>query len=262
MGALHAGHLTLIARSAAENESTVVSIFVNPAQFGSSADLSRYPRDLETDVAKAESAGANVMYVPDVSTIYPPGFSTWVEPGALADRWEGLSRPGHFRGVATIVTILLNSIQPDRSYFGEKDFQQLQVIRRMHQDLRLPGRVVASPTVRALDGLALSSRNARLTSGGRSTARRIPLALAAIADAARNGVTSVADLMAEGGRILTHPDVLLDYLAIVDAETLEPVDTYTENCRVVVAAEIDGVRLIDNIALPGPTGGIKGHSAS
>jgi pantoate--beta-alanine ligase len=254
MGALHAGHLTLIARAAAENDTAAVSIFVNPSQFGSTADLSRYPRDLESDIAKAASAGAGIIYAPDVATVYPPGFSTWVEPGQLADRWEGKSRPGHFRGVATVVSILLNSVRPGRSYFGEKDFQQLQIIRRMHRDLRLPGRIVPSPTVRDMDGLALSSRNARLSSDGRATARRIPTAMAAIAEAARRGEHSSAHLETVGRRILTHPDLQLDYLAIVDADTLEPAAAVGCTCRVLLAADVEGVRLIDNIALPAHPG--------
>jgi pantoate--beta-alanine ligase len=258
MGALHAGHLVLIARAAAENDEVVVSIFVNPAQFGSVNDLSRYPRDLETDIAKASAAGASVIYAPDVSTVYPPGFSTWVEPVGLADRWEGVSRPGHFRGVATIVTILLNSLQPDHSYFGEKDFQQLQIIRRMHRDLHLPGHIVASPTVRDIDGVALSSRNARLSSEGRITARKIPLALTSIAEAARSGIRTVEKLADVGRRTLDGPGLGIDYLAIVDAETLEPVDAVSGNCRVLLAVEIEGVRLIDNIALPTSSSTIEG----
>lgn len=250
MGALHAGHLTLIARAAAENDTVVVSIFVNPSQFGSASDLARYPRDVEADIARATAAGAGIIYAPDVSAVYPPGFSTWVEPGPLAERWEGSSRPGHFRGVATVVSILLNSVQPDRSYFGEKDYQQLQVIRRMHRDLRLPGAILASPTVRDLDGLALSSRNSRLSSLGRATARSIPLALAAIADAARNGANAAAALEAVGRRALTQPGVELDYLAVVDADSLEPTRSLTVPRRVLLAAVVDGVRLIDNIALP------------
>ena len=262
MGALHAGHLTLIARAAAENDTAVVSIFVNPSQFGSASDLSRYPRDLETDTARAASAGAGMVYAPDVETIYPPGFSTWVDPGVLADRWEGKSRPGHFRGVATVVSILLNSVRPDRSYFGEKDYQQLQIIRRMHRDLRLPGRIVPSPTVRDMDGLALSSRNARLTAGGRATARQIPLAMAAVAATARQGERSIADLEAVGRRILAHSELELDYLAIVNAETLEPAEDTAGTCRVLLAAEVDGVRLIDNIALPPYFGEREGYAVA
>ena len=260
MGALHAGHLTLIARAAAENDTAVVSIFVNPSQFGSPSDLSRYPRDLDADVAKAASAGAGLIYAPEVSTVYPPGFATWVEPGSLAEQWEGRSRPGHFRGVATVVSILLNSVQPDRSYFGEKDYQQLQVIRRMHRDLQLPGTIVSSPTIRDLDGLALSSRNARLSKEGRATARSIPMALAAVAEAARTGETVSADLERVGSEILAQPGLDLDYLAIVDADSLEPVETTGGTTRVLVAAVVDSVRLIDNIALQSATGKIEGHA--
>jgi pantoate--beta-alanine ligase len=262
MGALHAGHLTLIARAAAENDVAIVSIFVNPAQFGSAADLSRYPRDLESDIAKAATAGASIIYAPEAATVYPPGFSTWVEPAALAERWEGKSRPGHFRGVATVVSILLNTVGPDRSYFGEKDFQQLQIIRRMHRDLRLPGHIVASPTIRDIDGLALSSRNARLSSDGRTKARSIPMALAAIADATQSGASTSEDLETVGRRMLTHPGVRLDYLAVVDAETLEPAAEVSGNCRLLLAVEIDEVRLIDNIALPRALREIEGHAAA
>ncbi|MFN8676581.1 MAG: pantoate--beta-alanine ligase [Thermomicrobiales bacterium] len=262
MGALHAGHFTLIARAAAENDTAVVSIFVNPSQFGNANDLARYPRNLESDIATAAAAGAGIIYAPDAATVYPPGFSTWVEPGSLAEQWEGKSRPGHFRGVATVVSILLNSVLPHRSYFGEKDFQQLQVIRRMHRDLRLPGTIVASPTVRDMDGLALSSRNARLSSQGRVTARSIPMALAAIADASRRGVTAAADLESAGRRVLAQPGLELDYLAIVDAATLEQVEIASGPRRVLLAAVVDGVRLIDNIALPATNGEIAGHAAA
>ena len=259
MGALHAGHLTLIARAAAENDTAVVSIFVNPAQFGSATDLSHYPRNLDVDIASATSAGANIIYAPQASAVYPPGFSTWVEPGSLADRWEGNSRPGHFRGVATVVSILLNTVRPDRSYFGEKDFQQLQIIRRMHRDLRLPGQIVASPTVRDMDGLALSSRNTRLSPNGRLKARAIPKAMAMIAEAAQRGVRASEDLDAAVRQSLHGQNLKLDYLAIVEASTLEPIDVIQGSSRVLIAAEIDGVRLIDNISISGDAAEIEGH---
>lgn len=250
MGALHAGHLTLIARAAAENDTAVVSIFVNPAQFGSSDDLARYPRGLNADIAKAAAAGARVAYAPEVSTVYPDGFSTWVEPGELAEHWEGVSRPGHFRGVATVVSILLNSVRPDRSYFGEKDYQQLLVIRRVHRDLVLPGAVIGSPTVRDVDGLALSSRNARLGAEGRAVARRIPEALAAMVAATHQGVTVSRDLEAIGQSVLRNSSITPDYLAVVDGETLEPVPLALGGRRILIAAEVEGVRLIDNVAIP------------
>ncbi|MCA9878155.1 MAG: pantoate--beta-alanine ligase, partial [Thermomicrobiales bacterium] len=159
-------------------------------------------------------------------------------------------RPGHFRGVATVVAILLNTVRADRAYFGEKDFQQLQIVHRMHRDLQLPGAIVASPTVRDRDGLALSSRNSRLSSEGRATARAIPRALAAIAARAQAGASSAAELLAPGRTILSAPGIDLDYLALVDAETLEPTACLGSSSRVLVAAEVDSVRLIDNIALP------------
>lgn len=260
MGALHAGHLTLIARAAAENDTAIVSIFVNPSQFGSPSDLARYPRDLETDVARAAAAGAGIIYAPEPSTVYPSGFSTWVEPGPLAEKWEGASRPGHFRGVATVVAILLNSVQPDRSYFGEKDFQQLQIIRRMHRDLRLPGLIIPSPTIRDMDGLALSSRNARLTARGRATARSIPAALAAIADADRLSPADTEEMQRLATHLRAVPGLDLDYLAVVDAETLEPTETLSGSRRVLIAAVVDGVRLIDNIALPSRNNANEGHA--
>lgn len=249
MGALHDGHRQLISRAASENDTVVVSIFVNPAQFGSAADLERYPRQLEADVQSAADAGATIIYAPRPDTVYPPGFSTWIEPGDLAARWEGRSRPGHFRGVATVVAILLNSVRPDRSYFGEKDFQQLQIIRRMHEDLRLPGAIVGCSTVRDADGLALSSRNSRLSAHGRETAAAIPRALTAIADAARAGAASAEDLVRVGARWLTDPAIAVDYLTVVDPATLQPVAAISPGCRVLVAVEIEGVRLIDNIGL-------------
>ena len=261
MGALHAGHLTLISRAAAENDAAVVSIFVNPTQFGNANDLSRYPRNLDQDVDMAEAAGASIIYAPEAQTVYPPGFSTWVDPGALAERWEGRSRPGHFRGVATVVTILLNTVQPRRSYFGEKDFQQLEVIRRMHRELHLPGQVIASPTVRDMDGLALSSRNARLSSAGRATAQRIPLALAAMIESAQAGIAATEDLISVGKQMLDHPEIHLDYLAIVDSGTLEPIMLISDSCRIILAVEIDGVRLIDNAAIALPTDPCAGRAA-
>ena len=174
MGALHAGHLSLISRSASENPLTVVSVFVNPTQFTNPEDLAHYPRDLETDVALARQAGADLIFAPTVEAIYPPGFDTTVEVGHLSDRWEGASRPGHLRAVATVVTILLNLAQPTRAYFGEKDFQQLQVVRQIHRDLALPGEIVGCPTVRDEDGLALSSRNVQLSRDERAVPWRCP----------------------------------------------------------------------------------------
>ena len=223
MGALHAGHLSLISRSASENTKSVVSVFVNPTQFSNRDDLARYPRDLGQDAALAEEAGADLVFAPDLETIYPSGFDTVVEVGALSARWEGASRPGHFRGVATVVTILLNLVQPARSYFGEKDYQQLQLIRRLHQDLALPGAIVGCPTVRDDDGLALSSRNVRLSPHDRMSAQVLPRAIDAIVDAAARGETDVHLLETTARAVLDIPGVAIDYIALVDGSTLEPV---------------------------------------
>jgi pantoate--beta-alanine ligase len=252
MGALHAGHRALIERSARENAVTVVSIFVNPRQFSETADLERYPRDLARDAAAASAACANLIFAPAVDTIYPPGFATTVAVAPLSSRWEGAARPGHFEGVATVVTILLNLVRPARSYFGEKDYQQLQVLRRLREDLALPGDIVACPTVRDADGIALSSRNRRLSANGRALARAIPRAIDAVVAAAIAGERNVATLEQRGTEVLTAPDVRLDYLAIVDGDTLEPQRELTQNSRLLIAAEVEGVRLIDNAAIRPP----------
>lgn len=251
MGALHDGHLALIERAARENSRTVVSIFVNPAQFGDGRDLERYPRDLERDRALAASAGATLIFAPTVDEIYPPGFDTWVEPGALARNWEGAARPGHFRGVATVVAILLNLVRPARAYFGEKDYQQLQIIRRIHADLALPGEIVPSVTVRDDDGLALSSRNARLAPQDRRRAQAIPRAIEAVARAAKTEV-NVRTLELVGRSVLEQPGIGVDYLALVDPETLQPLDEVDRPARLLVAAKIGGVRLIDNAPITPP----------
>jgi pantoate--beta-alanine ligase len=249
MGALHPGHLSLIAQSAAENATTVVSIFVNPTQFSNPDDLNHYPRDLQQDATRASEAGADLIFAPDVSEIYPPGFSTTVDVGSIADRWEGTARPGHFRGVATVVTILLNLVQPARSYFGEKDFQQLRVIRQIHRDLALPGLIVGSPTIREGDGLAYSSRNTRLSPENRARAVAIPLAIDAVLAAARAGETDTRSLVSVAREILTQPGLCPDYVDIVDASTLEPQSTLEPNARLLIAVDIGGTRLIDNASI-------------
>jgi pantoate--beta-alanine ligase len=249
MGALHEGHLALIERSARENAQTVVSIFVNPTQFGSQVDLARYPRDIEQDSALAAEAGATHIFVPSIDTIYPPSFDTWVEVGDLASRWEGVSRPGHFRGVSTVVSIFLNMIRPGRAYFGEKDYQQLQIIRRIHEDLALPGSIVPCETVRDHDGLALSSRNALLTTADRRRARAIPLSIDAVGLAAANGERDVKSLQALGRAVLEREGIAVDYLAIVDNNELKPLTVMNGEARLLVAVELGGIRLIDNAAI-------------
>jgi pantoate--beta-alanine ligase len=252
MGALHAGHLALISRSASENPLTVVSIFVNPTQFTNPDDLARYPRDLEADGALARQAGADLIFAPEVGTIYPPGFETAVEVGHLSDRWEGASRPGHFRAVATVVTILLNLAQPARSYFGEKDFQQLQVIRQIHRDLALPGEIVGCPTVRDDHGLALSSRNVHLSREERARASALPRAIAAVCAAAARGETDARQLEVAGLAQLDTAGVTVDYLALVDSSSLEPLQSLRRGARLLMAASVGGTRLIDNAAIEPP----------
>ncbi|MBW3632154.1 MAG: pantoate--beta-alanine ligase [Chloroflexi bacterium] len=260
MGALHAGHESLIARSASENSPTVVSIFVNPTQFSNRDDLARYPRDLAQDIARAQEAGADLIFAPDLETIYPPGFDTAVDVGDVSERWEGASRPGHFRGVATVVTILLNLVQPARSYFGEKDYQQLQVIRRLHHDLALPGIIVGCPTVRDPDGLALSSRNARLSREDRIRALALPRAIETVVEAAASGETETRLLEAAALSALDLPGVTVDYLALVDGSSLEPLPRLRAGARLLIAADVGGTRLIDNAAIESP-GGSQGSSA-
>lgn len=250
LGALHEGHQALIERSARENDRTVVSVFVNPTQFQDPADLERYPRNLDRDAELASASGADLIFAPTLTEMYPPGAATRVDVGPLAERWEGASRPGHFAGVATVVTILLNLVRPGRAYFGEKDYQQLQVVKRMHGDLALPGEIIGCPTIREPDGLALSSRNARLSPEARRQAAVIPRALSEMVGLARSGETDANALLEAGHAVLaTTPAFQTDYLAVVDGATLEPVTTIKPGARILVAGILDGVRLIDNMAL-------------
>jgi pantoate--beta-alanine ligase len=250
MGALHDGHLSLIRRSVEENPVTVVSIFVNPTQFQSATDLAAYPRTLEVDAEKAFTAGAAIVYAPDVGTIYPRGFASQILVLGVTERWEGESRPGHFAGVASVVTILLNTVRPVRSYFGEKDYQQLAMIRRMHADLLLPGEIIGCPTIRDRDGLALSSRNNRLSEHERNAAAAIPDALFAIRDRVANGEIETQELLPIGKAIIVaEPLLTIDYLAIVDGRSLEPIEKVLPGARALIAVVVGRTRLIDNIAL-------------
>jgi pantoate--beta-alanine ligase len=250
MGALHAGHLSLIRRSAAENDRTVVSVFVNPTQFSDPIDLARYPRDLAGDAAQAAAAGADLIFAPPPEIVYPSGFTTTVDVAGLTERWEGEFRPGHFRGVATVVAILLNAVRPAVAYFGEKDYQQLAVVRRLHRDLMLPGRIAGCPTVRDDDGLALSSRNVRLTPEQRAHATAVPRTLFRIAARVESGERDVASLIDDGRSVLAEVhDLSVDYLAIVDPTTLEPIATVAPGSRALVAVRLGEVRLIDNVEL-------------
>jgi len=254
MGALHQGHISLITRAASECDVVVVSIFVNPLQFGDPEDIALYPRTLDTDVAVCAEAGAHVVFAPSVTEMYP----SWPNPPAttvsvrgLTDHWEGASRPGHFDGVATVVAKLFAVAGPCRAYFGLKDFQQLAVVRRMASDLCIPVDIIACPIVREPDGLALSSRNVRLSAAERVAARSLSQALAAARTAVDAGERSAAALY-DAMRAVTdlEPLVDLDYGVAVDAATLEQVDPIADpsTVRFLIAATVGPVRLIDNSA--------------
>ena len=251
MGALHDGHASLIRQAAAECDVVAVSVFVNPTQFADPTDLTSYPRTLDADVALAAGAGADVVFAPPVTEVYPD----WPTPPAttvsvrdLVDRWEGASRPGHFDGVATVVTKLLSAVGRCRTYFGEKDFQQLAVVRRVARDLSLPVEVVGSPTVREPDGLALSSRNVRLSADERAAAVSLSRALAAGAGAWASGADRVGVEAAMAGVVAGEPLVHLDYAVLVDAEDLDPADAASGGpLRLLIAATVGPVRLIDNL---------------
>jgi pantoate--beta-alanine ligase len=284
MGALHDGHATLIRQARAECDLVVVSIFVNPLQFGPTEDLSKYPRDLERDCALAKEAGADLVFHPEAHTMYPAGFSSLVRVGGVSEALEGAARPGHFDGVATVVLKLLNLVRPDRAYFGEKDWQQLTVVRRMVSDLNVSVQIVGVPTIRIqggpADGLAMSSRNSYLNSEQQARASVLPRALRAVQAAYAGGEQDAAALLQAGTAVLQQEsEIQLDYLSVVDAQ-LQPVSVLPANVqprpqpprageamsdseqhsapgsphngdmfRVLVAARMYGVRLIDNMPL-------------
>jgi pantoate--beta-alanine ligase len=251
MGYLHEGHLSLVRRARSENGSVAVSIFVNPTQFGPHEDFQRYPRDLERDLGLLDTAQVDVVFTPEVEEMYPTGASTMVDVEALSSMLEGASRPGHFRGVATIVCKLLHLVSPDRAYFGEKDYQQLQVIQRMVRDLRMPVEVVGCPTIREPDGLAMSSRNAYLRPAERRAAVALSQALSQAERLVKDGVWDGARLEAEvHGMLDKEPLIRPDYVAVVHPQTLQPVPTLAaEGAIMCVAVWIGQTRLIDNIRL-------------
>lgn len=247
MGALHAGHLALVEHARRLTDAVVVSIFVNPLQFDRHGDFDAYPRTMEADLALCASHGVEAVYAPLASTMYPEGFQTTVVPGALGDVLEGAARPGHFKGVTTVVMKLFNATQATVAVFGEKDFQQLAVIRRMTLDLDLPVQVVGHPTVRDPDGLAMSSRNSRLTPAQRSAAVVVPVMLAAVRSAYHAGITDAAALRAlAAATVANEPSARFEHLDIIDATTLAEVETAHDQCRVVTAVWFGDVRLIDN----------------
>jgi len=247
MGALHAGHVKLLEEARPLAERVVLSIFVNPTQFGPSEDFGRYPRDLEGDLAKAAGAGVDLAFVPSPGDMYPRGFQTYLEVRELQRGLDGPHRPGHFVGVATVVCKLFNLVRPDVALFGEKDFQQLAVIRRMVADLDMGIRIVGIPTVREPDGLAMSSRNAYLSPAERSRALSLSRALFAARTRAAGGEQNPVSLVAAARAEL---DVdRLDYLELVDARTLEAVTVIDRPCVLAVAAFVGKTRLIDNVAI-------------
>jgi pantoate--beta-alanine ligase len=249
MGALHEGHLSLVRRAHRENAWVVGTLFVNPTQFGPNEDLAAYPRDEEKDLALFAAAGADLVFAPSVEEMYPAGFATTVAVAGLADHLCGPHRPGHFAGVATVVAKLLNQAQADAAYFGEKDWQQLQVIRRMADDLDIPTDIVGVKTVRDADGLALSSRNRYMSPEQRKIALALPRSLAELATRAADGRPVAPETAALRERLLADGFDRVDYVTVADAETLQPLERveHPQAARVFAAAWIGRTRLIDNM---------------
>lgn len=249
MGALHAGHEALVDRAREECDSVVASIFVNPLQFGPAEDFTKYPRPFEEDAAVLERRNVDVLYAPEVAELYPAGFYTSIDPGPIAAHLEGECRPGHFRGVATIVLKLFNITAPDRAYFGQKDAQQLAVVRQMVADFDLPVAVVACPTVRERDGLALSSRNRYLSDAERRDAAGLPRALTFIVEALERGATDLGAVL-RGAGVELGP-LQPDYLAVVDPAAFVPLESVRAGADLLAvgAARCGATRLIDNMPL-------------
>ena len=249
MGALHAGHMALIAEARRQADKVAASIFVNPTQFGANEDFGRYPRREGQDANMLEQAGCDLLWAPSVHDIYPNGFATTVSVSGISDLWEGEARPGHFDGVATIVAKLLLSVRPDIALFGEKDFQQLAVIRRLVSDLNIAVEIVGVPTVRESDGLALSSRNAYLSPDEREQATALPRALQASRAAILSG-TPVREVLHEARASLRDGGFSrIDYFALVNAHSLEPLEEPQGTMRLIAAATMGTTRLIDNVAV-------------
>ena len=246
MGALHDGHIALVHRAKAENDFVIATIFVNPTQFGPNEDLKAYPRDESGDAAKLAGAGCDQLFAPDVAEMYPEGFATSVAVAGLTDNLCGVSRPHHFGGVATIVTKLLLQAQASRAYFGEKDFQQLQVIRRLARDLDIPVAIVGVPTIREADGLALSSRNRYLAADDRAMAAALPRILRETAAELAAGHAAASILDAAKRRLADAGITRLDYLELCGEENLQPLHAAIPGSRLFVAAHIGRTRLIDN----------------
>jgi pantoate--beta-alanine ligase len=251
MGALHEGHLALVQQARGENVTAVVSIFVNPAQFGPQEDLAHYPRDLERDLGLLREEGVDLVFTPAPEAVYPPGFDTWVNAGTMATKLEGAVRPGHFRGVATVVTKLFNIIRPDRAYFGQKDGQQTLVVRQLARDLNMGLDIVVVPTVREPDGLALSSRNVYLTPEQRRAAPVVYRGLCRARELWQEGARDAEEIRQALWQALESEPLIerIDYVSVADADTLEELDAIQGRAMVSVAVKLGVPRLIDNIIL-------------
>ena len=251
MGALHDGHLSLVDRARADSATVAVSIFVNPSQFGEGEDFAKYPRDLDTDLELLRQRGTDLVFVPDVSEIYPPGFDTWVDVGPIADRLEGAVRPGHFQGVATVVAKLFGIVHPDRAYFGQKDGQQTVVVRRLARDLDMGIEIVVLPTIREVDGLAMSSRNVRLGSRERSAAAVVFRALSVGQDLWKRGETNASEIRSAVRQELGTEPLLgaIDYVSLASPNTLEELDQAGSGAMLSTAVHLGPIRLIDNVIL-------------
>jgi pantoate--beta-alanine ligase len=250
MGALHAGHDSLVARARRENQRVIVSVFVNPAQFGPTEDFKTYPRPFDQDQARLEALGVDAIFHPTVEQIYPPAFKTRVDPGPLAELLEGVSRPGHFAGVLTVVLKLFELAQPKRAYFGQKDFQQVVLVRQLVRDFAVPVRIVVVPTVREADGLAMSSRNAYLSAAERAAAPVIHQALEAAANRFDAGMVDPAELESIAGTLLDGTAGLtIEYVSVVDEATLRRPAHVIPGSVLAVAVKLGPTRLIDNVVL-------------
>lgn len=249
MGYFHEGHLSLVARSNQECDLTVVSIYVNPAQFGPNEDLSSYPRNLQRDLDLLSSFRVDYVFIPDDAMMYPKGYLTWVEVEQISNILCGASRPGHFKGVATIVLKLVNLVRPTRMYMGEKDFQQVKLLTKMAADLNLSLKIVPCPIVRESDGLALSSRNVYLSPEQRIQARSLNQAWKQAQASVQTGITSAAVLISDATQLLLNDGARLDYVKIVHCDTLEDQSLVTSESRMLIAAYIGNTRLIDNCPL-------------
>ena len=251
MGALHDGHLSLVDRARADCSSVSVSIFVNPTQFGEGEDFAQYPRDLDADLEMLRQHGVDLVFVPEISEVYPPGFDTWVDVGPIADRLEGEARPGHFRGVATVVAKLFGIVQPNRAYFGQKDGQQTVVVRKLARDLDMGLEVVVLPTVREPDGLAMSSRNVRLNPEQRAAAAAVYRALSEGQEVWESGIRD-ADIIRSTVREVLRGEPLLgtiDYVSVASADALEELDSASSGAMLSTGVHVGPIRLIDNLIL-------------